>query len=97
MTPVPCWGEVIGDIGVGSGLTEQDFEVANAALARFPGAQSSGTRIYERRVRLRRGGRGRLARYERGLRDADAVVLAGRSVGEEVKGCHGNLVERYPH
>jgi uncharacterized protein GlcG (DUF336 family) len=37
--PVIVDGHVIGGIGVGSGSTEQDIEVANAALAKFPGAQ----------------------------------------------------------
>jgi glc operon protein GlcG len=37
--PVIVDGEVIGGIGVGSGQTEQDIEVARAALAAFPGAE----------------------------------------------------------
>ena len=37
--PVVIDGQVIGGIGAGSGSTEQDIEVANAALAAFPGAQ----------------------------------------------------------
>jgi glc operon protein GlcG len=36
--PVIVDGQVIGGIGVGSGTGEQDREVANAALAAFPGA-----------------------------------------------------------
>src|SRR3954453_11609108 len=36
--PVIVDGHVIGGIGVGSGTGEQDREVANAALASFPGA-----------------------------------------------------------
>lgn len=38
--PVIVDGEVIGGIGVGSGSTEQDIEVARAALAKFPGAET---------------------------------------------------------
>lgn len=38
--PVIVDGQVIGAIGVGSGSTEQDIEVANAALAAFPGART---------------------------------------------------------
>ena len=38
--PVVVNGEVIGGIGVGSGTGEQDREVANAALAAFPGAKT---------------------------------------------------------
>lgn len=38
--PVIVDGQVIGAIGVGSGMTEQDIEVARAALAAFPGAQT---------------------------------------------------------
>jgi glc operon protein GlcG len=37
--PIIVNGETIGGIGVGSGTGEQDREVANAALAAFPGAQ----------------------------------------------------------
>jgi uncharacterized protein GlcG (DUF336 family) len=36
--PVVVDGQVIGGIGIGSGTGEQDREIANAALARFPGA-----------------------------------------------------------
>ena len=36
--PVIVDGHVIGGIGVGSGTGEQDRQVANAALAAFPGA-----------------------------------------------------------
>ena len=38
--PIIVDGKVIGGIGVGSGTGEQDREVANAALAAFPGAQT---------------------------------------------------------
>jgi len=38
--PIVVEGKVIGGIGVGSGTGEQDREVANAALAAFPGAQT---------------------------------------------------------
>ena len=37
--PIVVEGETIGGIGVGSGTGEQDREVANAALAAFPGAK----------------------------------------------------------
>jgi uncharacterized protein GlcG (DUF336 family) len=37
--PIIVDGETIGGIGVGSGTGEQDREVANAALAAFPGAK----------------------------------------------------------
>jgi glc operon protein GlcG len=37
--PIIVDGHVIGGIGVGSGTGEQDREVANAALAAFPGAR----------------------------------------------------------
>ncbi len=36
--PVIVEGQVIGGIGVGSGHGDQDYEVANAALAKFDGA-----------------------------------------------------------
>ena len=36
--PIIVEGQVIGGIGVGSGHGDQDFEVANAALAGFAGA-----------------------------------------------------------
>jgi uncharacterized protein GlcG (DUF336 family) len=36
--PIVVEGQVIGGIGVGSGHGDQDFEVANTALARFAGA-----------------------------------------------------------
>jgi len=36
--PIIVEGQVIGGIGVGSGTGQQDFEVANSALAGFPGA-----------------------------------------------------------
>jgi glc operon protein GlcG len=36
--PIIVEGQVIGGISVGSGHGDQDFEVANAALARFAGA-----------------------------------------------------------
>jgi len=38
--PIVVEGKVIGGIGVGSGTGEQDREVANAALASLPGAQT---------------------------------------------------------
>ncbi|MFA6267459.1 MAG: heme-binding protein [Pseudolabrys sp.] len=38
--PVMTEGQVIGGIGVGSGTGDQDREVANAALAKFPGAET---------------------------------------------------------
>jgi uncharacterized protein GlcG (DUF336 family) len=38
--PVIVDGHVIGGIGVGSGTGEQDRQVANAALAAFPGAKT---------------------------------------------------------
>jgi glc operon protein GlcG len=38
--PIIVDGKVIGGIGVGSGTGEQDREVANAALASLPGAQT---------------------------------------------------------
>lgn len=38
--PIIIGGQVIGGIGVGSGTGEQDREVANFALAAFPGAQT---------------------------------------------------------
>lgn len=38
--PIVVNGQVIGGIGVGSGTGAQDREVANAALAAFPGAQT---------------------------------------------------------
>lgn len=38
--PIVVDGKVIGGIGVGSGTGDQDREVANAALAAFPGAQT---------------------------------------------------------
>ena len=38
--PIIVNGHVIGGIGVGSGTGEQDREVANAALAALPGAQT---------------------------------------------------------
>jgi glc operon protein GlcG len=38
--PVIVDGHVIGAIGVGSGTGEQDRQVANAALAAFPGAKT---------------------------------------------------------
>jgi uncharacterized protein GlcG (DUF336 family) len=38
--PIIVEGKVIGGIGVGSGTGDQDREVANAALAAFPGAQT---------------------------------------------------------
>jgi glc operon protein GlcG len=37
--PVIVDGDVVGGIGIGSGTSEQDREVANAALAAFPGAR----------------------------------------------------------
>ena len=36
--PIIVDGQVIGGIGVGSGTSDQDFEVANKALAKFAGA-----------------------------------------------------------
>jgi glc operon protein GlcG len=36
--PIIVEGQVVGGIGVGSGHGDQDFEVANTALARFAGA-----------------------------------------------------------
>ena len=36
--PIIVEGQVIGGIGVGSGTSDQDFEVANKALATFAGA-----------------------------------------------------------
>lgn len=36
--PIIVGGQVIGGIGVGSGHSDQDFEVANAALGLFSGA-----------------------------------------------------------
>ena len=36
--PIIVEGQVIGGIGVGSGHGDQDYEVANAALAKFAGA-----------------------------------------------------------
>jgi glc operon protein GlcG len=38
--PIVVDGHVIGGIGVGSGTGEEDREVANAALAQFPGAKT---------------------------------------------------------
>jgi glc operon protein GlcG len=38
--PVIVDGHVIGGIGVGSGTGEEDRQVANAALAAFPGAKT---------------------------------------------------------
>lgn len=38
--PIIVDGQAIGGIGVGSGTGEQDREVGNFALARFPGAQT---------------------------------------------------------
>src|SRR5262249_13395898 len=38
--PIIVNGHVIGGIGVGSGTGDQDREVANAALAALPGAQT---------------------------------------------------------
>ena len=38
--PIIVDGETIGGIGIGSGTGEQDREVANAALAAFPGAKT---------------------------------------------------------
>jgi uncharacterized protein GlcG (DUF336 family) len=38
--PVVVDGHVIGGIGVGSGTGEEDRQVANAALAAFPGAKT---------------------------------------------------------
>lgn len=38
--PIIVEGKVIGGIGAGSGTGDQDREVANAALAAFPGAQT---------------------------------------------------------
>ena len=38
--PIVVEGKVIGGIGVGSGTGDQDREVANAALAALPGAQT---------------------------------------------------------
>jgi glc operon protein GlcG len=38
--PIIVGGQVIGGIGVGSGHQDQDFAVANAALGRFPDAQT---------------------------------------------------------
>jgi uncharacterized protein GlcG (DUF336 family) len=37
--PVIVDGDVVGGIGIGSGTSEQDREVANAALAALPGAR----------------------------------------------------------
>src|SRR6476660_435463 len=42
--PIIVDGHVIGGIGVGSGTGEQDREVANAALAAFPGARRFDSR-----------------------------------------------------
>ena len=36
--PIIVEGQVIGGIGIGSGHGDQDFEVANTALAKFAGA-----------------------------------------------------------
>jgi glc operon protein GlcG len=36
--PIIVEGQVVGGIGVGSGHGDQDFEVANTALGKFPGA-----------------------------------------------------------
>jgi glc operon protein GlcG len=38
--PIIVGGQVIGGIGVGSGTGDQDLEVANVALLRFPDAQA---------------------------------------------------------
>lgn len=38
--PIIVAGQLIGGIGVGSGTGDQDREVANFALAAFPGAQT---------------------------------------------------------
>jgi glc operon protein GlcG len=38
--PIVVEGQVVGGIGVGSGHGDQDFEVAKAALGKFPGAST---------------------------------------------------------
>src|SRR3954466_3873328 len=38
--PIVVEGKVVGGIGVGSGTGDQDREVANAALAAFPGGRT---------------------------------------------------------
>jgi len=40
--PVIVDGQTIGGIGVGSGTSDEDVEIAAAALAQFPGAQQFG-------------------------------------------------------